>query len=237
MTLFPYTTLFRSERENQEIQKVVVEGQIGKKDVQKDEVELAEREMHNKKAEIHVVSELVPRWVQEVKDSYEQDDWAAELKRKLEDSRVQLSPHHLTEYQGVIKYKGRICIGNNGDWRQKIMHELHGSCLGGHSGITATYQRIKKQFYWPKLKEAVHSYVQACTNCHLNKGEHVPSPGLLQPLPVPAEAWSSIGMDFITGLPKSKGYEVIFVVVDRLTKYAHFIGLAHPFTASTVAQA
>lgn len=116
------------------------------------------------------------------------------------------------------------------------MQELHGSSLGGHSGITATYQRIKRQFYWPKLKEAVHDHIQSCTNCHLNKGEHVPSPGLLQPLPVPEEAWSSISMDFITGLPKSRGYEVIFVVVDRLTKYAHFLGLVHPFTASTVAQ-
>ena len=104
-----------------------------------------------------------------MKESYEQDDWIAELKKKLEDSSVQLSPHHLTEYQWVIKYKGRICIGKHGNWRQKIMQELHGSSLGGHSGITATYQRIKRQFYWPKLKEAVHDHIQSCTNCHLNK--------------------------------------------------------------------
>ena len=49
------------------------------------------------------------------------------------------------------------------------------------------------------------------------------SPGLLEPLPVPDGPWSSISMDFITGLPKSKGREVIMVIVDRWTKYGHFL--------------
>lgn len=117
------------------------------------------------------------------------------------------------------------------------MQDIHGSSLGGHAGITATYQRLKRHFFWPQMKEAVHKFVQECANCQLNKGEHVAAPGLLQPLPIPQEAWNSVGMDFITRLPKSKGQEVILVVVDRLTKYSHFIGLAHPFTTVTVAQA
>lgn len=116
------------------------------------------------------------------------------------------------------------------------MKELHGSSLGGHSGITATYKRAKKSFLWPMMKESVHEYVQNCPNCQLNKGEHVASPGLIQPLPIPKEAWCSIGIDFITGLPKSSGFEVIMVVVDRLTKYAHFIPLKHSYSAASVAQ-
>jgi hypothetical protein len=71
----------------------------------------------------------------------------------------------------------------------------------------------------------------------MSKHEHTHSPGLLQPLPVPSEAWSSISIDFVTGIPKSEGKEVIMVIVDCLTKYAHFIALAHPYLASTVAQA
>jgi hypothetical protein len=60
---------------------------------------------------------------------------------------------------------------------------------------------------------------------------------LLQPLSIPEETWNNIGIDFITGLSKSKSYEVILVVVDRLTKYSHFIILNHSYTATTVAQA
>lgn len=71
----------------------------------------------------------------------------------------------------------------------------------------------------------------------MTKPEHIHTPGLLQPLPIPSEAWTSVGIDFITGLPKSDGKEVIMVVVDRLTKYAHFLPLSHPYTALTVAQA
>lgn len=117
-----------------------------------------------------------------------------------------------------------------------MIRELHDSNLGGHSGITATYQRVKRSFYWPNLKQDIHKFILSCEVCQMNKPEHVHTPGLLQPLPIPDEAWSSIGIDFITGLPKSEGKEVILVVVDRLTKYAHFMALAHPFKASDVAQ-
>lgn len=153
------------------------------------------------------------------------------MKEKVKDTGTDETPNPYTEFQGLIRYKGRICLGSEGEWRQKILEELHGSSLGGHSGITATYQRAKMSFFWPFLKEAVHTHVQQCPNCQINKSEHVSYPGLIQPLPIPKEAWCSIGMDFITGLPKSKGYEVILVIVDRLTKYSHFISLKHPDTS------
>jgi hypothetical protein len=71
--------------------------------------------------------------------------------------------------------------------------------------------------------------------CQISKSEKVPYPGLLNPLPIPQGKWTDISMDFVSGLPKSKGFDVILVVVDRLTKYAHFLPLAHPYTVQKVA--
>jgi transposase InsO family protein len=67
--------------------------------------------------------------------------------------------------------------------------------------------------------------------------ETIKTPGLLQPLSIPSQRWEEVSMDFITGLPKSKEKSVIMVIVDRLTKYAHFCSLSHPFKDSTVATA
>ena len=67
-----------------------------------------------------------------------------------------------------------------------------------------------------------------------NKVETIKTPGLLQPLSIPSQRWEEVSMDFITGLPKSEGKSVIMVVVDRLTKYAHFCALSHTFKTSIV---
>ena len=87
------------------------------------------------------------------------------------------------------------------------------------------------------MKQEVISYVQSCDICQRNKSEHVSYPRLLQPIPVSKQAWLHISMDVIERLPKSQGYDTILVVIDRFTKFGHFIRLTHPFTAKEVAQA
>ena len=68
------------------------------------------------------------------------------------------------------------------------------------------------------------------------KHEQVPYPGLLQPLEIPSQAWEQISIDFVKGLPKYEGFDTILVVVDKMTKFSHFITLAHPFNATEVAR-
>ena len=73
--------------------------------------------------------------------------------------------------------------------------------------------------------------------CQRNKTETQRPAGLLQPLEVPSQVWADISMDFIEGLPKVGGKSVILTVVDSFSKYAHFIALGHPYTATSVARA
>jgi hypothetical protein len=86
------------------------------------------------------------------------------------------------------------------------------------------------------MKQDIHNFLDECDVCQCNKGEMFKSLGTLQPLPIPPAIWKDISMDFFTDLPKSENKSVIMVVVDRLSKYAHFYTLQHPFIASTVAQ-
>lgn len=78
-------------------------------------------------------------------------------------------------------------------------------------------------------------YCEECLICQKNKTLALSPVGLLLPLEIPKEIWLDISMDFIEGLPKSAGKQVIFVVVYRLRKYAHFLAIKHPFTANSVA--
>jgi hypothetical protein len=86
------------------------------------------------------------------------------------------------------------------------------------------------------MKSDVKAFVASCTVCLQAKPDRAKYPGLLSPLPVPAESWQVISMDFIEGLPRSGSANCILVVVDRFSKFAHFVPLLHPFTAPQVAQ-
>jgi hypothetical protein len=88
-------------------------------------------------------------------------------------------------------------------------------------------------FFWDGMKQDIRNFVVECDVFQCNKGEIVKSPGTLQPLPIPPAIWRDISMDFSTGLPKSGNKLVIMVVVEHLSKYAHFFSLQHPFTTST----
>ncbi|KAL5763434.1 hypothetical protein ACOSP7_019698 [Xanthoceras sorbifolium] len=95
--------------------------------------------------------------------------------------------------------------------------------------------KIKHFFYWEGLKSEVKKKVMECDTCQKVKYDSRRPMGLLQPLPIPERIWEDLTMDFVEGLPSSRGFEAILVVVDRLSKGAHFIPLKHPFTASSIA--
>lgn len=142
-----------------------------------------------------------------------------------------------TLQSGLIRYNGRIWVGDNKQLQSRIIAALHSSAIGGHSGFLVTPSRIKKLFTWKGMKARVKDFVVACSMCLQAKPDKAHYSGLLSPLPVPAAAWQVISMDFIKGLPRSGNADCIMVVVDKFSKFAHFVPLLHPYTAPKVAQA
>ncbi|CAL1371586.1 unnamed protein product [Linum trigynum] len=180
------------------------------------------------------LSTVIPEWMVEVEQTYAGDPWVTE--RIAAASLTPSGPSLWSYSQGVLRYKGSIVVGSAGYMREKLLKLFHSSAVGGHSGVQGTYQRLKSHFYWVGMKAVVQAWVKACDVCSRCKAEAVASPGLLQPLPIPHQAWQDISIDFVEGLPRSKGKDILFVVVDRFTKYSHFFALSHPYTAESVAQ-
>lgn len=136
---------------------------------------------------------------------------------------------------GVLFYKSRLVIPQITKLLYALIGEFHTTPIVGHSGETKTYQRLAAELYWIGMHKDVTRFVQECTICQQNKYLATTPAGLLQPIPLPAQVWEEVTLDFIEGLPRSEGWDAILVVVDRLSKYAHFIGLKHPFSAVSVA--
>jgi len=86
------------------------------------------------------------------------------------------------------------------------------------------------------MHHGIKLFVQQCLICQQAKMATTLPAGLLQPLPIPDQIWEELAMDFITGLPISYGFTVIYVVVDRLSKAAHFMPLKQDFTSKLVAE-
>lgn len=152
--------------------------------------------------------------------------------------RSQFAAHELPPnwsfVDGLFLYNGRIFVPASSACVPHIISAAHAI---GHEGIQKSLHRIRKDFSIPRLKELVRNHVNCCAVCQRNKAEHLHPAGLLQPLPVPTQVWSHISMDFIEGFPRVHGKSVVLTVVDRFSKYAHFVPLAHPYTAQSVAHA
>lgn len=166
---------------------------------------------------------------------------ASETDTKISEKRQQLLENNpLSEdYEwrdGLLFYKGKVWVPKLNSLRHELIKHFHDSRYGGHSGVYRTWARMACSFTWAGMKNNVQQYVLSCDTCqHIKSDSRRPS-GLLQPLPVPEHLWEDVTMDFVEGLPTSNGYNGILVVVDRLSKYTHFIPLVHPYTAKSVAR-
>ncbi|KAL0560863.1 hypothetical protein IC582_001277 [Cucumis melo] len=136
---------------------------------------------------------------------------------------------------GKLMYKGRVVLSKSSSLIPSLLHTFHDSIFGGHSGFLRTYERMSGELFWKGMKADIKKYVEQCGICQRNKSEATKPAGVLQPLPIPDRILEDWTMDFIEGLPKAGSMNVIMVVVDRLSKYAYFVTMKHPFSAKQVA--
>ncbi|GJZ06460.1 putative reverse transcriptase domain-containing protein [Tanacetum coccineum] len=125
---------------------------------------------------------------------------------------------------GTLCLNGRSWIPCRGNLRELIMHESHKSKYSVHPGSDKMYQDLKKLYWWPNMKAEIATYVSKCLTCAKVKAEYQKPSGLLVQPVILVWKWENITMDFVTKLPKtSTGQDTIWVIVDRLTKSAHFL--------------
>lgn len=113
-----------------------------------------------------------------------------------------------------------------------LLADAHSS---GHEGTQKTLHRLQSQFHVPGIHKLVQEFVRSCATCQRNKSKHLHPSGLLQPMQIPHQVWDDISMDFVEGFPKIHGKSMILIVVDRFSKYAHFLALSHSYIESLVA--
>jgi hypothetical protein len=153
-------------------------------------------------------------------------------------TRVQTNPAEFSDFEiknGLLFIKGKLFIPEASPLKKTLLEEFHSSTIGGHSGIHRTFGRLQENVFWYGMRKDVTQFVKSCSVCQQTKPANHSPYGLLQPLPIPDKVWEDVSLDFIVGLPSFQTHTVILVVVDRLSKAAHFGSLPTHFTASKVA--
>ncbi|KAL0553926.1 hypothetical protein IC582_007830 [Cucumis melo] len=158
------------------------------------------------------------------------DPYLAEKRRMVETGQGE--DFSISSDDGLM-FEGRLCVPEDSAVKTELLTEAHSSPFTMHPGSTKMYQDLRSVYWWRGMKREVADFVSRCLVCQQVKAPRQHPAGLLQPLSVLGWKWESVSMDFITGLPKTqKGYTVIWVVVDRLTKSAHFVPGKSTYTAS-----
>ncbi|KAK1427604.1 hypothetical protein QVD17_16293 [Tagetes erecta] len=137
----------------------------------------------------------------------------------------------------ILRMNKRIWVPITGNIRGRILEEAHKSKYSVHPGCDKMYKNLKGNYWWIGMKKHIAIYVAKCLTCSQVKAEHQKPSGLLQQLELPVWKWEMITMDFISKLPRtSRGNNTIWVIVDRLTKSAHFLPMKETHSMDKLAR-
>jgi hypothetical protein len=168
-------------------------------------------------ANLMVQSELLAR----IKAAQLEDLECAKIKQLLVEGKAK---EFCLKEDELLTYFKQVCVPGIGELRKEIMSEAHHSPYTVHPEGTKMYHDVNGSYWWNNMKKDIAKFVKQCSTCQQVKAEHQRPARTLKPLLIPKWKWDEIVMDFILGLPKTPTSEdSIWVVVDQLTKSAHFI--------------
>jgi hypothetical protein len=168
-----------------------------------------------------VIIELEPTLEQDIRKGQKNDEKINEIRQLIIDGK---GPDFREDAKGVMWFKDILCVSDIKSIRELILKEAHETSYSIHPGSEKMYQELNKRFWWYGMKREIAEYVARCDSCQIIKAEHQRPACFLQPLQIPQWKWDQIVMDFIVGLLRTRaGYDSIWIVVDHLTKVAHFI--------------
>ena len=145
--------------------------------------------------------------------------------------------NYAIDESGGLLYKSRLCVPNDMELRKKILYESHNIVFTMHPEGNKMYQDMKQYYWWRGMKNEISEYVSKCLTCQQVKAEHQVPSGLLNPLPIPQWKWDNITMDFVSGFPLTqRKQDAIWVIVDRLTKSAHFLPIQLDYSMDRLAE-
>ncbi|GJX50077.1 ty3-gypsy retrotransposon protein [Tanacetum coccineum] len=126
-------------------------------------------------------------------------------------------PNGFCQEEGFVIFRDRYYVGKESRLKAILLREFHDTPSAGHRGVKKTL--VGSLFHWSGMRKLLDEYIKQCLVCQKTKYSTQAVGGYVQPLPTLSAAWEDVSMDFIMGLPSSKGLTVILVVVDRFSKY------------------
>jgi len=133
---------------------------------------------------------------------------------------------------GLLYFRGKIYVPDTSDLRRCIVALSHDSRLADYSRRWKTFELVSQNSWWPQMSRYVGRYVSTCDMCLWTKYFWCPLTGELHPLSIPSAPWDTISIDFIVELPQSAGHDSIMVVVNSITKCAHFVSTVTTISAT-----
>ena len=175
-----------------------------------------------------------PLLVDQIKEGQKQVSEMIKLRAKIEGGR---KPDFQIRDDGVIVRGSRMCVPEISELKREIMEEAHSSAYAMHPGSTKMYHTLREHYWWKGMKKEIVNFVTRCLTCQQVKAEQKKPAGKIQPLPILVWKWDKITMDFVTGLLRTRRqHDAIWVIVDRLTKSAHFLPVSNDDPLDKLAQ-